>query len=263
MHQVRSDLRAVGKSIRTSELLIFLKVLRVAISSPVNWITCATVLAIFVIIASAPQPSLGYLAKPRVGDAVTALTLLVVPFFSLYLTTRLIIGIFRMSRNAIFSACALCALVEPLAAGRLVYEDLYQSVSARHSLVAILYNTDLAGRTNLDVSAAKLVDLGQACLIPPTAAMTAGWLLHRQSRMQTLLRISGIGIPSNRVLCSALCLRTSSMEKFQFSAYTNAYIRSSVTSIKDAETSEATRRRGRCAQDVTAVLSPPPQSPAP
>jgi hypothetical protein len=144
------------------ELLIFLKVLRAATSSPVNWITCAIAIAIFVI-ATTPPP-LDY-AGMKAEAGFIAFGALLLPFFVLYLTARLIIAIFGRRRQAIFFASALLALLTPIVIGVVatVRYDRYGNVSAIHALVAKLYDSKLKNGTSLDVRAAKLIDLGEAC----------------------------------------------------------------------------------------------------
>ena len=145
------------------ELLIFLKVLRAATSSPVNWITCAIVIATFVLIATAPPP-LDY-AGTKAEAGFIAFGTLLLPFFVLYLIARVIIAIFGRRRQAIFFASALLALLTPIVIGvvAIAHYDRYSNVSATHSLVAKIYDSELKDRTNLDVRAAKLIDLGGAC----------------------------------------------------------------------------------------------------
>src|SRR5262249_35860779 len=98
------------------EILVFLNVLRVAISSPVNLITCAIVAGIFVMIVTVPKPSMIYVGdRPREALAVAAI--LFMPLFGLYLLIRSGVAIFGKWREALFFACPLWALLMPIIIG--------------------------------------------------------------------------------------------------------------------------------------------------
>src|SRR5262245_38585877 len=102
-----------------NEILIFVRVLRIAISSPVNLIILALVVEVFVMIAMAPKPSLVYMGMPREG--FIAITILSSAFFGLYLLVRLAVAIFSKRREALFFACALWALLTPIVIGVITY----------------------------------------------------------------------------------------------------------------------------------------------
>lgn len=97
------------------EILVFLKVLRVAISSPVNLITGAIVAEIFVMIATAPMPSMVYIGdKPR--EALVVATVLFMSLFGLYLLIRMAVAIFgngvrRYFLPAHFGLCSCRSLL--------------------------------------------------------------------------------------------------------------------------------------------------------
>jgi hypothetical protein len=143
------------------EFLILLRVLRAATSSPVNWITCAIAIATFVIIATTPTPSLVYTGMKAQAE-VMLLGFFLLPFFVLYVIARLIIAIFRRRREALFLGCALWALLMPIVIG-LAAVSRHGDLSARHALVAKLYEKELKDRSSLDVHAARLIDLGEKC----------------------------------------------------------------------------------------------------
>jgi len=84
------------------------------------------------------------------------------PFFILYVIARLIIAIFRRRREALFLACALWALLMPIVIS-IAAVSRHADLSARHALVAKLYEKELKDRTSLDVRAAQLIDLGGKC----------------------------------------------------------------------------------------------------
>jgi hypothetical protein len=148
------------------EFLVLLKVLRVAISSPVNVITCAMVAGMFVMIATAPKPSMVYIGhKP--SEALALVGILFMPLFGLYLLIRVAVAIFGKWREAFFFACALWALVMPaviwvIAEGRYGYRD----DAAKHALVAKLYDLEMNRPHSTHENLPRLIDLGSACYPP-------------------------------------------------------------------------------------------------
>jgi len=126
-----------------SEILIFVRVLRIASSSPVNLIILALVFEVFVIIAMAPKPSLVYVGdKPR--EAFIAITILSLAFFGLCLFVRLAVAIFSKRREAIFFGCALWALLMPIVIGVITNNRYgYRDDDAKHALVAMIYDLEL------------------------------------------------------------------------------------------------------------------------
>jgi hypothetical protein len=158
--------KQVGERSATSmrverEIRVFLKVLRVAISSPVNLITCAIVAAIFVMIATAPKPSMVIIGdKPR--EALVAAAILFMPLFGLYLLIRLAVAIFGKWRDALFFACALWALLMPIVIGVIAGTRYgYGDDDAKHALVAKLYDLDMKRSTFEHLP--RLIDLGESC----------------------------------------------------------------------------------------------------
>jgi hypothetical protein len=148
------------------EFLVLLKVLRVAIASPVNLITCAIVAGMFVMIAMAPKPSMVYIGdKPR--EALALVGILFIPLFGLYLLIRLAVAIFGKWREAFFFACALWALLMPIviwviAASRYGYQD----DAAKHALVAKLYDLEMNRLPSTHEHLPRLIELGSSCYPP-------------------------------------------------------------------------------------------------
>jgi hypothetical protein len=158
--------KQVGERSATSmrverEIRVFLKVLRVAISSPVNLITCAIVAAIFVLIATAPKPSMAIIGdKPR--EALVVAAILFMPLFGLYLLIRLAVAAFGKRRDALFFACALWALLMPIVIGVIAGTRYgYGDDDAKHALVAKLYDLDMKRSTFEHLP--RLIDLGESC----------------------------------------------------------------------------------------------------
>ena len=145
------------------EILILLKVLRVAISSPVNLITCAMVAAIFVMIATAPKPSMVIIGdKPR--EALVVAAILFMPLFGLYLLIRLAIAMFGRWRDALFFACALWALLMPIVMGVIAGTRYgYGDDDAKHALVARLYDLEMKRIPGIFEHLPRLIDLGESC----------------------------------------------------------------------------------------------------
>jgi hypothetical protein len=145
------------------EILVFLKVLRVAISSPVNLITCAIVAGIFVMIATAPMPSMVYIGnKPR--EALAVVAILFMPLFGLYLLIRLAVAIFGKWRDALFFACALWALLMPIVIGVITNHHYgYRDEDAKHALVAKLYDLEMKPILSAHEYGPKLIGLGESC----------------------------------------------------------------------------------------------------
>lgn len=145
------------------EILVLVKVLRVASSSPVNVITCAMVAGMFVMIATAPRPSMVYIGdKPR--EALALVGILFIPLFGLYLLIRMAVAIFGKRREAFFFACALWALVMPaviwvIAEGRYGYQD----DAAKHALVAKLYDPEMKRMLTTHDNLPHLIEMGSAC----------------------------------------------------------------------------------------------------
>lgn len=111
------------------EVLLFLRILRVAVSSPANLITCAMVAAIFIMIATAPKPSMLYIGD-KLFELLAVASLLFVPLFGLYLLIRLSIAIFGKWQRPISFGWALWALLTPIVIGVLAetrYEMTMQS----------------------------------------------------------------------------------------------------------------------------------------
>jgi hypothetical protein len=158
------------------EILLFLKVLRVAISRPVNLITCAIVAGIFVMIATAPMPSLVYIGnKPR--EALALAGLLFISLFGLYLLIRLAVAIFGKWREALFFACALWALLMPIVIGVITNNRWsYRDDDAKHALVAMIYDLELKQLPG-KVDGAKLIDLGLSSCYPPYTGRQC-WLVY-------------------------------------------------------------------------------------
>jgi hypothetical protein len=148
------------------ELLIFLRVLRAATSSPVNLVTCAIVAAIFVMIATAPKPSMVYISdKPREALAVTVI--LFILLFGLYLLIRLAVAIFGKWREAYFFACAIWALLMPIIIGVIAEARYgYGDDDARHALVMKLYQDDLKMGPAPNTHLPESIDLGASCYPP-------------------------------------------------------------------------------------------------
>jgi hypothetical protein len=159
------------------EILVFLKVLRIAISSPVNLITCAIVAGIFVMIATAPMPSMVYVGdKPREALAVAAI--LLIPLFGLYLLIRLAVAIFRKWREALFFACALWALLMPIVIGIVANNRYsYRDDDAKHALMAMINKLDLKLPPSSKTEVTKLIDLGLSSCYPPYTGRQC-WLVY-------------------------------------------------------------------------------------
>src|SRR5882672_1198293 len=149
-----------------SEILIFVKVLRIAISSPVNLIILALVVEMFVMIAMAPKPSLVYMGdKPR--EAFIAITILSLAFFGLYLLVRLAVAIFSKRREALFFATALWALLMPVVIGVITNNCYgYRDDDAKHALVAMIYDLELKQLPSSKAEGTKLIDLGLSSCYP-------------------------------------------------------------------------------------------------
>jgi len=149
-----------------SEILIFVKVLRIAISSPVNLIILALVVEMFVMIAMAPKPSLVYMGdKPR--EAFIAITILSLAFFGLYLLVRLAVAIFSKRREALFFATALWALLMPVVIGVITNNRYgYRDDDAKHALVAMIYDLELKQLPSSKAEGTKLIDLGLSSCYP-------------------------------------------------------------------------------------------------
>jgi tellurite resistance protein TehA-like permease len=126
-----------------SEILIFARVLRIAISSPVNLIVLALVVDMSAMIAMSPKPSLVYMGdKPR--EAFVAITILSLAFFGLYLLVRLAVAIFRKRRKALLFACGLWALLIPIVIGVITNHRYgYRDDDAKHALAAMIYDREL------------------------------------------------------------------------------------------------------------------------
>jgi hypothetical protein len=160
------------------EILVLLKVLRVAISGPVNLITCAIVAGMFVMIATAPMPSMVYVGdKPR--EALAMAAILFIPLFGLYLLVRLAVGIFsKRRREAFFLACALWALLMPVAIGIVTNNRYgYRDDDAKHALVAMIYNLELKQLSSSNTQETKLIDLGLSSCYPPYTGRQC-WLVY-------------------------------------------------------------------------------------
>jgi hypothetical protein len=160
------------------EILILVRVLRIAISSPVNLITCAIVAGIFFVIATAPKPSLVYVGdKPREALAVAAI--LFTPLFGLYLLIRLAFGIFgKRRREVLFFACALWALLMPIVIGVVTNNRYgYRDDDAKHALMSMIYNLELKQLPSSNAQVTKLIDLGLESCYPPYTGRQC-WLVY-------------------------------------------------------------------------------------
>jgi hypothetical protein len=159
------------------EILVFLKVLRVAISSPVNLITCAIIAAIFVMIATAPKPSMVLVGdKPREALAVAALVFM--PLFGLYLLIRFAVAIFSKWRDALFFACALWALIMPMVVGIITNNRYgYRDDDAKHALMAMIYDRELKQLPSSKAQETKLIDLGMSSCYPSYTGRQC-WLVY-------------------------------------------------------------------------------------
>jgi hypothetical protein len=160
-----------------NEVLIFVKVLRIASSSPVNLIMLAIVVEMFVMIATAPKPSLVYMGdKPR--EAFIAITILSLAFFGLYLLVRLALATFSKMREALFFACALWALLMPIVIGVITNNRYgYRDDDAKHALAAMIYDLELKQLPNSKAQGTKLVDLGLSSCYPSYTGRQC-WLVY-------------------------------------------------------------------------------------
>jgi hypothetical protein len=160
-----------------SEFIIFVRVLRIAISSPVNLIVLALVFETFVMIATAPKPSLVYMGD-KSQEAFIAITILFSAFFGLWLLVRLAVAIFRKRRQALFFACALWALLMPIVIGVLTNNRYgYRDDDAKHALVAMIYDLELKPLPSSNAQETKLIDLGLETCYPPYTGRQC-WLVY-------------------------------------------------------------------------------------
>jgi hypothetical protein len=159
------------------EILFFLKVLRVAISSPVNLITCAIVAGMFVMIATAPMPSMVYVGDKR-REALAVAAILLIPLFGLYLLIRSAVAIFGKWREALFFACALWALLMPIVIAIVANSRYgYRDDDAKHALMAMIHKLDLKPLPSSKTEVTKLIDLGLSSCYPPSTGRQC-WLVY-------------------------------------------------------------------------------------
>ena len=159
------------------EFLIFLNVLRIATTRPVNLITCALVAGIFILIATAPKPSLVVMGD-QLHESLLVITILWLPFFGLYLLVRFAIALFGRRRNAVFFGCAAWTSLMPMIIAVIIYNRFgYQDDDAKHALMAMIYDLRVKQLPNPDVQGPKLIDLGMNSCYPAYTGRQC-WLVH-------------------------------------------------------------------------------------
>jgi hypothetical protein len=100
--------------------------------------------------------------KPR--EALAVAIILFMPLFGLYLLIRLAVAIFGKWREAVFFACALWALLMPIAIGVIAETRYgYGDDDAKHALVAKLYDLEMKRIPSTFEHLPRLIDLGESC----------------------------------------------------------------------------------------------------
>ncbi len=162
------------------EIRIFLRVLRVAISSPMNLITCAIVAGIFFMIATAPMPSKVYVGD-KLREALAAAIILFIPLFGLYLLIRSAVAIFGKWRKALVFAGALWALLMPIVIGIITNNRYgYRDDDAKHALVAKIHKLELKPLPSSKTDEIKLIDLGRSSALSLLIlGVSAGWSIRK------------------------------------------------------------------------------------
>jgi hypothetical protein len=118
------------------------------------------VAAIFIMIATAPKPSMLYIGD-KLFELLAVASLLFVPLFGLYLLIRLSIAIFGKWQRPISFGRALWALLTPIVIGVLAETRYgYGDDDAKHALVVKLYEEM---KPTLSNYGPKLIDLGESC----------------------------------------------------------------------------------------------------
>ncbi len=146
------------------EAIFFLKVLRVAISTPINLITCAIIIEVFVIFVTAPKPSTGYFDNNPVAVLLTLATTIFALLFGLYLLIRTAVVFFCKWREALFFGCALWALSMPTVIAIFTSQSFgYRDEDVKHALVAMMYNVEMKRVPSTFKHPPKLIDLGDSC----------------------------------------------------------------------------------------------------
>jgi hypothetical protein len=170
------------------EIRILLKALRVAASSPLNFVTLAIVAEVFFIIAMAPKPSMVYLGN-KPSEILVVITIFLSLFFGLYLLLRIALIVFSKPRAALFCACALWALLMPVIIGFVADRRYgYRDDDAKHALVAMLYDVEIKKYRAPMNSPPKLIDLGASCY--PSYSGRYCWIVVVKYESQDDLDIS-------------------------------------------------------------------------
>jgi hypothetical protein len=165
------------------EFLIFLNVLRLAATRPVNLITCALVAGIFIMIATAPKPSLVIMQEDKLRVWLIVLIILWLLFFGLYLLVRFAIALLGRRRNAVLFGCAVWAALMPVIVAVIIYNRFgYRDDDAKHALMAMIYNEKLTLLPKPDVPGTKLIDLGLNSCYPSYTGRQC-WLVHVTPRL--------------------------------------------------------------------------------